>query len=102
MINNTSNTARYLGGPLLGFGFDVVAPLTIGLLLEARLDALGQSSRTRLLDLPDRGLTFSVAIGGIADMAGPAAGSTRSRVDPQPTWAAKDFFFRFAAARIVL
>jgi hypothetical protein len=34
----------------------------------------------RAARLLDRGLTISVAIGGIADMTGNAAGSTRSRM----------------------
>jgi hypothetical protein len=35
---------------LLGLGLDVVAPFAVELLLEARLDALDQGSRTRMLD----------------------------------------------------
>jgi hypothetical protein len=47
----------------------VIAPLTVGLLLEGGLDALGEGSGGRLLDVLDRGLDLLPKTGFSQDTA---------------------------------
>jgi hypothetical protein len=54
----------------LGLGLDVVAPFTVGLLLEARLDALGQRRGARLLDRLDGVGDLTVETGLAQDALG--------------------------------